>query len=302
MAATVNVNGRVFDQEHATISVFDHGFLYGEGVYETLRTYNGRPFLFDRHMRRLRNSAGMLALDVPLDDEQIATRFLETMRAAGLGAADGGAPREAYIRILVTRGIGELTYDPAATPNPSIVVIVKPHVSPSADAFDRGVKVALVPILRNHPGTVNPRIKSNNLLNNALAMQEAYRRGAFEGVMRNYRGELAECTQSNLFVVSSGAALTPPIDAGLLPGITREFLFEVGAEHGIPVREAVLRDDDLLNADEAFLTSTTREIVPIVQVDDRKIGSGTPGRLTRNLLRHFRAKADQLTRDVAHAR
>jgi len=302
MAATVNVNGRVFDQEHATISVFDHGFLYGEGVYETLRTYNGQPFLFDRHMRRLRNSAGMLTLPVPLDDEQISARFLDTMRAAGLGTPGAAPAREAYIRILVTRGVGELTYDPAATPNPSIVVIVKPHVSPAADAFEHGVKVALVPILRNHPGTVNPRIKSNNLLNNALAMQEAYRRGGFEGVMRNYRGELAECTQSNLFVVKDGAALTPPIDAGLLPGITREFLLEVGVEHGIPVREAVLRDDDLLGADEAFLTSTTREVVPIVQVDDRTIGSGVPGRITLELLRRFREKADRLTRAVAHAR
>ena len=164
------------------------------------------------------------------------------------------------------------------------------------------MKVALVPILRNHPGTVNPRIKSNNLLNNALAMQEAYRRGGFEGVMRNYRGELAECTQSNLFIVKDGAALTPPIEAGLLPGITREFLFEVGAEHGIPVREAVLRDDDLLGADEAFLTSTTREVVPIVRVDDRTIGSGVPGRITLELLRRFREKADRLTRAVAHAR
>src|SRR5437588_11661740 len=140
LAATVNVNGRVSDQEHAAISVFDHGFLYGEGVYETLRTYNGRPFLFDRHMRRLRKSAGMLALAVPLSDTEIDTRFHEPMRAAGLGTATehrgAGAPgvsKEAYIRILVTRGIGELTYDPAATPQPSIVVIVKPHVDPPAE-------------------------------------------------------------------------------------------------------------------------------------------------------------------------
>src|SRR5882672_247206 len=243
MAATVNVNGRTFDQEHAVISVFDHGFLYGEGVYETLRTYNGQPFLFERHMQRLRKSAGMLALSVPIDDAAIDARFRETMRAAKLGDAPD---REAYIRILVTRGIGELTYDPAATPNPSIIVIVKPHVAPSREVFERGVTVALVPIVRNHPGSVNPLIKSNNLLNNALAMQEAFRRGGFEGVMRNYRGELAECTQSNLFIVKNGAALTPPIDAGLLPGITREFLFEIGAEAAIPVREAVLKDADLL--------------------------------------------------------
>src|SRR5881397_3744512 len=300
MAATVNVNGRVFDQEHAAISVFDHGFLYGEGVYETLRTYNGQPFLFDRHMQRLRKSAGMLALGVPLTDRDIDTRFRDTMRAAGLGdpSTSSGQAREAYIRILVTRGIGELTYDPAATPTPSIVVIVKPYVAPAADVFDRGVTVSLVPIVRNHPGSVNPLIKSNNLLNNALAMQEAFRRGGFEGVMRNYRGELAECTQSNLFIVKNGAALTPPIDAGLLPGITREFLFEVGAEAGIPVRERTLRDDDLFGADEAFLTSTTREVVPIVHVDDRTIGSGVPGPVTLALLDGYRRKAQSLT----HAR
>jgi len=295
MAATVNVNGRTFDQEHAVISVFDHGFLYGEGVYETLRTYNGQPFLFERHMQRLRKSAGMLALSVPIDDAAIDARFRETMRAAKLGDAPD---REAYIRILVTRGVGELTYDPAATPNPSIIVIVKPHVAPSREVFERGVTVALVPIVRNHPGSVNPLIKSNNLLNNALAMQEAFRRGGFEGVMRNYRGELAECTQSNLFIVKNGAALTPPIDAGLLPGITRAFLFEVGDERGIPVREAVLRDEDLFGADEAFLTSTTREVVPIVKVDDRAIGAGAPGPITRALLDGFRKKAQELTRAV----
>jgi branched-chain amino acid aminotransferase len=275
------------------ISVFDHGFLYGEGVYETLRTYNGQPFLFDRHMRRLRKSADMLALTVPLTNPEIDTRFRETVRAAGLG---GGPDREAYIRILVTRGIGELTYDPAACPDPSIVVIVKPNVSPSRDVFERGVRVSLVGVVRNHPGSVNPLIKSNNLLNNALAMQEAFRRGGFEGVMRNYKGELAECTQSNLFIVRNGAALTPPIDAGLLPGITREFLFEVGAEAGIPVREAVLRDEDLLGADESFLTSTTREVVPIVQVDDKQIGGGKPGPVTLALLEGYRRKAQALTR------
>jgi len=292
MAATVNVNGRVSDQEHAVISIFDHGFLYGEGVYETLRTYNGQPFLFERHMRRLRKSAGMLALSVPMTDTEIDARFRETMRAAGLGDAPD---REAYIRILLTRGIGELTYDPAATPTPSVVVIVKPNVHPPQDVFERGVKVSLVGVIRNHPGTVNPLIKSNSLLNNALAMQEALRHGSFEGVMRNYKGELAECTQSNLFIVKDGAALTPPIDAGLLPGITREFLFEIGATAGIPVREAVLKDEDLLGADEAFLTSTTREVVPIVKVDDRTVGSGKPGPITQALLEAYRLGADALT-------
>jgi branched-chain amino acid aminotransferase len=280
VSATVNVNGRVYDQEHAVISVFDHGFLYGEGVYETLRTFGGRPFLFERHMQRLRNSAGMLLLPVPLSDADMHARCRETMAAARLG---DGAHNEAYIRILLTRGVGELSYDPAGCPMPSVVIIVKPQVDPPAAVYEQGVKIALVDIVRNHPGSVNPLIKSNNLLNNALAMQEAFRRGAYEGVMRNYRGELAECTQSNLFVVKNGVALTPPIDAGLLPGITRAFLFEVGEEAKIPVREAVLRDADLFGADEVFFTSTTRGVVPATRIDDHVVGAGVPGPITRAL-------------------
>jgi branched-chain amino acid aminotransferase len=290
--ATVNVNGRTSDGKDAVISVFDHGFLFGEGIYETLRTYNGEPFLLDRHMRRLRRSAAMIDLALPLTDSQIAARFDETMRAAGLGPGGSG---EAYIRLLVTRGIGDLTYDPAATPEPSFVVIVKPHVDLKPAVYETGVKVALVPVIRNHPDTVNPLIKSNNLLNCALAMQEAVRRGAFEGLMRNYRGEIAEFSTANVFVVMDGAALTPPLDAGLLPGITREFLFEVGAEAGVQVREQVLRDPELFGADEVFLTSTTREIVPVVAVDDRTIGNGRPGPVTRALLQRFREKAQSLT-------
>jgi branched-chain amino acid aminotransferase len=286
MAATVNVNGQLFDQEHAVISVFDHGFLYGEGVYETLRTYEGRPFLFDRHMRRLRASAGMISMSVPLTNGQIAGRFDETLQAAGL---QGDATREAYIRILVTRGAGDLTYDPAATPHASIVIIVKPHLQLAESVYEAGVPVIISSIVRNHPGTVNPLIKSNNLMNTALAAQEAVRRGAFEAIMRNYRGELAECTTANLFVVQNGEALTPPLESGLLAGITREYLFEVAASTGVPVREAVLRDDELFGADEAFLTSTTRELLPIVRVDDRPIGAGRPGPITRTLLGAFRA-------------
>jgi branched-chain amino acid aminotransferase len=287
MPAAVNVNGQIFDQEHAVISVFDHGFLYGEGVYETLRTYHGQPFLFDRHMSRLRRSAAMINLEVPLSDDAIRARFDATMRAAGVTGADD----EAYVRLVVTRGIGELSYDPAACAAPSVIVIAKPHVDLPDSAYEHGVTAALVSVVRNHPDTVSPQVKSNNLLNNSLAMQEAIRRGAFEGIMRNYRGELAECTTSNLFLVTRGEALTPPMDAGLLAGITREYVFEIGASIGVPVREAVLRDSDLFAADEAFLTSSTRELVPIVRVDDHTIGSGRPGAVTRNLLDAFRRAA-----------
>jgi branched-chain amino acid aminotransferase len=285
MAATVNVNGRISGERDAVISVFDHGFLYGEGIYETLRTYNGRPFLFDRHMRRLRNSARMIDLDIPLTDEALAAQIRETTAATDLGGM------EAYIRVLVTRGVGDLTYDLKATPKPSIVIIVKPLVEPPREAYERGVKVVLVDIVRNSPRTVDPMIKSNNLLNQALAGQEAIRRGGFEGVMRNARGELTECTTANLFVVKDGAALTPPLASGLLPGITREFLFEIGRDIGVDVREQVLFDADLLDADEAFLTSTTREAVPIVTVDDETIGTGKPGPVTHKLLTAFRERA-----------
>ena len=295
MSATVNVNGRVVDEQHAVVSVFDHGFLYGEGIYETLRTYSLQPFLFDRHLRRLRASAGMLALPVPTSDDELDRRCRETMQAAGLRRGE----QEAYIRILVTRGVGELSYDMAACPVSSVVIIVKALVETPREVYEQGVKVSLVPIIRNHPGTVNPLIKSNNLLNNALGMQEALRRGAFEGIMRNYRGELAEGTQSNFFVVKNGIALTPPLDAGLLAGITREFVLEVGRDAGIDVREAVLTDPDLLGADEAFLTSTTREIAPIVRVDDTPIGTGKPGPVTLALLEAFRRKAEALTRALA---
>ena len=291
MSATVNINGHIVDEEHARVSVFDHGFLYGEGIYETLRTYNGEPFLFGRHMRRLRTSASMLNLSVPLEDRQIADRVRDTQLAADLRAGS----REAYIRILVTRGVGDLSYDPAACPQPTFVVIVKPQINPPMEAYEQGVAVVLASIVRNHPGSVNPIIKSNNLLNNALAMQEAVRHGAFEAVMRNYRGELAECTTANLFIVKGGAVWTPPLASGLLAGITREFLFEVGSELGIPVGEQVLRDEDLFGADEAFLSSTTREVVPVVRVDGRILADGRPGPVTRALLKRYRAKAEELT-------
>jgi len=286
----VNINGRILDKDQAVISVFDHGFLYGEGIYEVLRTYDGVPFLFDRHMRRLRASAAMIHLDVPLSDSEITHRVRETMSAASLGT--NGV--EAYLRILITRGVGEITYDPAACPEPSVVIIAKPHVDAPASAYADGVMVSLVGILRNHPGSVNPIIKSNNLLNNALGSQEAFRRGAVEGGMRNYRGEIAECTTANIFIVKDGVASSPPLDAGLLAGITREFLFEVAQEVGVPMREQVMHDADLFSADESFLTSTTREVVPIVRVDDRVIGSGRPGPLTLKLLEAFRVRAQGL--------
>ncbi len=291
----VYVNGRIARAEDAAIPVYDHGFLYGEGVYETLRTYNRVPFLFDRHVRRLRASAGYLELPVPFSDDELASWIADTMAAAG-------SMPEAYIRVLLTRGVGELTYDVQSTPVPSLVIIVKPLDEPPARVLTGGIKVALVSILRNHPGSVNPVIKSNNLLNNALAMQEANRRGAEEGLMCNYRGELSECSQANFFIVKNGAALTPRNEAGLLEGLTRNFLFEVGRDAGVDVRYETLFPADLASADEAFITSTTREISPVTQIDDRPVGSGTPGPITRQLLDAYRQRAHALTRGLVEGR
>jgi branched-chain amino acid aminotransferase len=289
--AVVNIDGRVYAEHDARISVFDHGFLYGEGVYETLRTYNRGPFLYDRHVQRLRASARMIALPVPFSDAELLARIGDTI----LALDEHG---EVYLRILLTRGVGELSYDPAACSAPTTVIIVKPHVDPPAEAFERGIRISLVATLRNHPGSLNPLIKSNNLLNNALAMQEAYQRGGEEALMRNYRGELAECSQSNFFLVRDGAALTPPLDAGLLAGVTRAYVFDLGHAIGIPVRDAVLRETDLDSAEEAFITSTTRELMPVVQIDERRIGRGLPGPITRRLLEEFRLRANEVSGSI----
>ncbi len=306
MRGAVYVNGTIAPADQAVVPVYDHGFVFGEGVYETLRTYNRSPFLYDRHVRRLRRSADQLLLDVPFDDATLLTWIEQTMDAAGsqlrseLGGVQGSPPinDEWYIRVLLTRGVGDLTYDPRATPKPSLVILVKPLEAPAGRVFTEGIRISLVDVMRNHPGSVNPRIKSNNLLNNALAMQAAYRRGAEEGLMCNYRGELSECSQANFFLVRGGAALTPKSSAGLLEGVTRAFLFEVGKETGVDVRDEVLYPKDLESADEMFITSTTRELSPVVRVDDRLVGSGKPGPVTQKLLAGYQKKAKELTRHV----
>jgi branched-chain amino acid aminotransferase len=236
-----------------------------------------------------------LQLPVPFSDDELESWMTDTMAAAG-------EMREAYIRVLLTRGVGELTYDVRSTPVPSLVIIVKPLEEPPARVLAEGITVALVPILRNHPRSVNPIIKSNNLLNNATAMQEANRRGADEGLMCNYRGELSECSQANFFIVRSGAALTPRNEAGLLEGLTRNFLFEVGQEIGVDVRYETLFPADLQSADEAFITSTTRELSAVTQIDGRPVGNGKPGPVTGKLLEAYRRRAHALTQALVQGR
>ena len=238
-AAQSTSTARSAPADQAVIPVYDHGFVYGEGVYETLRTYNRVPFLYDRHIAPAARVGRATSIST--------CRSTTTRCAAGSTtpwprsrlptSSRSTRPTSASCS---TRGVGELTYDVRATPAPSLVIIVKPLEEPPARVFDDGITISLVPILRNHPGSVNPIIKSNNLLNNALAMQEAHRRGAEEALMCNYRGELSECSQSNFFLVRDGVALTPRSQAGLLEGITRAFLFEVGREIGVEVEEATL--------------------------------------------------------------
>lgn len=288
MHTAIDVNGRLGDAETARVPVLDRGFLFGEGVYETLRTYNRRPFLLDRHLARLRASAERLALDPPLDDAAFAARIRSTMRAVD-------APGERSIRLLLTRGAGELGYGLAGCPPPTVVVIVRPHAETPAAAAERGIDLVLSSVMRNHPEALSPRIKSNNLLNNALATWEAHRAGAAEALMRNHRGELAECATSNFFLVRGGAALTPPVEAGILEGVTRNFVFEVGASAGVAVREETLRPEDLDTAEELFVTSTTREVLAVTRVDGRPAGGGRPGPLTRALAEEFRRLAREMS-------
>ena len=285
--ASVYVNGTISDAASATVSVLDHGFLYGEGVYETLRTYRRIPFLLENHLSRLRASAAAIRLPVPQNDMEFGQAIAGTMRRS---SGEG----ELYIRLMVTRGFGGLTYDPEGCPTPTVVIIVKPHAENPSELVTRGIKVVVSSVLRNHQRAINPLIKSNNLLNNALAMQEAIRAGAQEALMLNYRGELAECAQSNVFLVRDGVAHTPPLESGLLEGVTRNLLFEVGRRVGVQVQETVLVVEDLKQADEIFITSTTREVLPVTRVDDWSVGAGDPGLVTQQLMGGFHQIIEEL--------
>jgi len=230
-----------------------------------------------------------MALPVPFEDAGLLADIRRTMDA------HPGGLSEAYIRVLLTRGVGDLSYNLSACPVPTVVIIIKPFLAHPERTFTEGIRLSLVSIRRNHPLALNPMIKSNNLLNNALAMQEAIRSEAEEALMRNQNGDLVECSQSNFFLVRDGALLTPPLAAGLLPGITRELVMELADELGVPARDERLSPDDLRTADEAFITGTTREVTPVVRIDDLIVGSGAPGPISTRLLQAFRARADELS-------
>jgi branched-chain amino acid aminotransferase len=286
MQGVVYVNGVITAADAAVVPVFDHGFLYGEGVYETLRTYRREPFLFAEHMARLRRSAGMIALPVPMTDSEMAAEIRKTIEAC----PPSGGEDDLYIRILLTRGVGELTYNPKATPKPTLVIITKPLPGFPAANYTDGIRVALVGVRRNHPDALNPQIKSNNLLNNAMAMQEALRTGADEALMRNHDGFVVECSQCNFFIVTGGVVKTPPLGDGLLPGITREFVIRLARDSGLTVEETAILPVEAQGADEAFVTGTTREITPVTKIDAANVANGTPGPVTRKLMAAFREK------------
>jgi branched-chain amino acid aminotransferase len=283
MGSFASVNGIVTPAAEARVSIFDNGFTFGDGVYETLRTYGGRPFELGRHFRRLRASAGRLGFAIPLSDESLAQRLDDLLARA--------ANAESYIRLIVTRGLGDISYDFDRVQGPTVVMAVKPFAGYPEAQYTEGIPAAIVAVRRNSPRALDPAIKSCNLLNNVLAVREAQAAGASEAILLNEKGEVAEGASTNVFVVKAGAALTPPLDAGILAGITREVVLELGRELGIAVREEVVRVPGLLEADEVFLTSSTRETVPVRSLDGRPVGDGRPGPVSRRVLAAFREYA-----------
>jgi branched-chain amino acid aminotransferase len=278
-----SINGTVLPVEEARVSVLDNGFAFGDSVYEVLRTYGGRAFEPGRHFRRLRASAARLGIPVPGPDASLLAQVDALLARTG--------DPESYIRIVVSRGLGDCSYNFDRVQGPTVVMIQKPLPQHPAWHYESGIEVAAVHVRRNHPRALDPAIKSSNLLNNILAVREAQSRGAEEPVLLNQDGFVAEGASTNVFLVRGGAVATPPLSAGILAGITREVVLELLPTLAIPFREEPLRLPDLLGADEVFVTSTTREVVPVARVDETAIGEGRPGPLTRRVMEAFRAYA-----------
>ena len=279
MSLKVYINGKLYPKEDAKISVYDHGLLYGDGVFEGIRSYKGRVFRLDEHLDRLWESAQAIRLTIPLSRQELAQAVRDTLAANGI--ADG------YIRLVVTRGAGTLGLDPNRTSDPQVIIITDYIALYPREMYEKGLEIVTVSTLRNHPAAVSPRIKSLNYLNNILAKIEGQQAGCVEALMLNVRGEVAECTGDNIFLVRGGDLLTPPIDAGILAGVTRQAVIELASAAGIGVREIPLTRHDVYIAHECFLTGTAAEVVPVVTVDSRTIGSGHPGPVTRDLMHRF---------------
>jgi len=277
----VFLDGQIVPVDQAKISVFDHGLLYGDGVFEGIRSYNGRVFELDAHVQRLFDSAKAIRLTIPMPAQQIKDAIYQTMDANGL--------KDAYIRLVVTRGVGYLGLAPTRTANPSVFVITDQIELYPPELYREGMSIITVSTVRNHPNAVPPPIKSLNYLNNILAKIEGVDAGVLEAIMLNVDGLVAECTGDNVFIVRQGRLQTPSSDAGILPGITRAVVMRLAAERGIDVQEKQLLRYDLYVADECFLTGTAAEVVPITQIDGRQIGDGKPGPITQQLMGDFKA-------------
>jgi len=280
MEPKVYINGKLYAKEEAKISVFDHGLLYGDGVFEGIRSYNGNVFKLEEHIQRLFNSARAIALAMPMTQTECCEAVLATLKANNL--------TDAYIRVVVTRGIGTLGLNPYLCEQPQVIIITDNVELYSKELYEKGLEIVSVATVRNLRNAINPRIKSLNYLNNILAKIEAIQGGAAEGILLNAEGYVAECTGDNIFIMRGGKLLTPPVHAGILEGITRNTVIDLGREAGITVEERMLTRYDLYSSEECFLTGTAAEVVPVVKIDRRVIGNGVPGPVTLKLLDAFK--------------
>jgi branched-chain amino acid aminotransferase len=279
MEPKVYINGTLYPKEEAKVSVFDHGLLYGDGVFEGIRCYNGNIFKLEEHIDRLYDSAEAISLQIQLGRDQLKDAIVSTLKANNL--------KDSYIRLVVTRGVGKLGLDPFNCEMPQLVIITDTIQLYPKELYEKGLDAIIVQTIRNHSKALNPTIKSMNYLNNILAKIECLRAGAAEGIMLNTDGYVAECTGDNIFIVKDNEIFTPPVSAGILIGITRNVVIELAKEASITVKEEQLTEDDLYNADECFLTGTAAEIIPVANIDGRKIATGKPGKITLSLLKKY---------------
>ena len=279
MSRQIYINGKLVPQAEATISVFDHGLLYGDGVFEGLRSYGGKVFRLEQHVRRLYESAQAIWLTIPMSQAEMCRAINETVTTNEI--------EDGYIRAVVTRGTGTLGLDPNRCSDPQIIIIADTIALYPNELYEKGLEIVTVSVIRNHPAALNARIKSLNYLNNILAKIEGLQAGCIEALMLNHKGEVAECTGDNIFLVRDGKLLTPGMDAGILGGITRDAVIELAQAAGIEVLKVSLTKHDVYIADECFLTGTAAEVIPVVKVDSRSIGSGKPGPVTLQLKKRF---------------
>ena len=279
----IYLNNKFVKEEEALISVFDHGFLYGDGVYETIRSYGNRIFMRDQHLARLFRSADAIGLTIPIPVKNWPDLLHELMVRNNVG----NVQQDAYLRITISRGVGDIGLDPALCPSPTVVIMAKPLTTPAPSVYEKGVELIIASIRRNLPSALSPQIKATNFLNNILAKREAIAAGVFDSILLNWEHHLTECTVSNLFFVADGCLRTPVVECGLLDGITRGIVIQLAAELRLQLEEGRFTPDQLYQADECFLTNTSMEIMPVTSVDHRPIGEGKPGPLTRKLRELF---------------